>query len=47
MTLKKDVLKEKKDTRPSRKGILFREQKKDWEKQVKEYKEKSNANKSI
>lgn len=46
MTLKKDVIKDKKDSRPSRKGVLFREQKKDWEQQVKEYKEK-NANKSV
>jgi hypothetical protein len=45
MTLKKDVLKEKRrEDRPSRKGVLFREQKKDWEDQVKEYKER-NANK--
>jgi len=46
MTLKKDVIKDKKDSRPSRKGVIFREQKKDWEQQVKEYKEK-NANKSV
>lgn len=46
MTLKKDVIKEKKDTRPSRKGVIFREQNKDWKQQVKEYKEK-NAGKSL
>jgi len=46
MTLKKDVIKDKKDSRPSRKGVIFREQNKDWKQQVKEYKEK-NANKSV
>ena len=46
MTLKKDVITEKKDTRPSRKGVIFREQNKDWKQQVEEYKEK-NAGKSL
>lgn len=48
MTIKKDVLKEKRrEDRPSRKGVLFREQKKDWENEVKEYKERNNAKKPL
>lgn len=40
MTLKKDVIKDKKDSRPSRKGVIFREQNKDWKQQVKEYEQR-------
>ena len=45
MTLKKDVQKERdreKDKRLSRRGVLYREIKKEWEQQVKEFKKKTN-----
>ena len=46
MTLKKDVQKERdreKDKRLSRRGVLYREIKKEWEQQVKEFKKKTNG----
>ena len=46
MTLKKDVQKERdreKDKRLSRRGVLHRESKKEWEQQVKEFKKKTNG----
>jgi len=45
MTLKKDVQKERdkdRDKRLSRRGVLYRESKKEWEQQVKEFKKKTN-----
>ncbi len=47
MTLKKDVQKgrdREKDKRLSRRGVLYREIKKEWEQQVKEFKKKTNGN---
>jgi hypothetical protein len=47
MTLKKDLLRERdkeKDKRLSRRGVLYREIKREWEQQVKEFKKKTNGN---
>ena len=47
MTLRKDVQKERdkdRDKRLSRRGVLYRESKKEWEQQVKEFKKKIHGN---
>ena len=46
MTLKKDLLRERdkeKDKRLSRRGVLYREIKREWEQQVKEFKKKTTV----
>lgn len=44
MTLKKDLPKDPKDKRLSKKGILYKQIKKEWQQQIKEFKKKPNGN---